>query len=269
MRQRCLVLVESNTSGSGRLFARTALRLGLTPVLLAADPALYGYAQQDRLHVMTVDTTNAEALCAVCRRLGADFEIAGVTSSSEYYIESAAALARRLGLPAADPNAIRRCRDKGAQWRRLHEAGVPVPRSHCADNPTEAVAAAERLGWPVVVKPVSGSGSVGVRCCEDAAAVRAHSECLLEQRVNERGMAVPGQVLVQALIPGEEFSVESFGMRVIGVTRKHGGGPRFVAVGHDFPACVEPGTAAALGAIAVRTWRSWSWAGGPPIRSSA
>ena len=47
MRQRCLVLVESNTSGSGRLFARTALRLGLTPVLLAADPALYGYAQQD------------------------------------------------------------------------------------------------------------------------------------------------------------------------------------------------------------------------------
>ena len=40
-------------------------------------------------------------------------------------------------------------------------------------------------------------------------------------------------------------------MRVIGVTRKHGGGPRFVAVGHDFPACVVPGTAAALGAIAV------------------
>ena len=142
---------------------------------------------------MTADTTNAEALCAVCRRLGADFEIAGVTSSSEYYIESAAALARRLGLPAADPNAIRRCRDKGAQWQRLHEAGVPVPRSRCADNPAEAVAAAEQLGWPVVVKPVSGSGSVGVRCCEDANAVRAHSEGLLEQRLTSAAWPSPAR----------------------------------------------------------------------------
>lgn len=33
-----LVLVESNTTGTGRMFAAAARRLGLTPVLLAAEP---------------------------------------------------------------------------------------------------------------------------------------------------------------------------------------------------------------------------------------
>lgn len=35
---RTLLLVESNTTGTGRLFARRARELGYEPVLAAADP---------------------------------------------------------------------------------------------------------------------------------------------------------------------------------------------------------------------------------------
>src|SRR5260370_592404 len=42
-----LVLVESNTTGSGRAFCARARDLGLRPVLLARDPGRYPYAARD------------------------------------------------------------------------------------------------------------------------------------------------------------------------------------------------------------------------------
>ena len=42
-----LALVESNTTGSGRLFCSCARRLGLRPVLIARDPDRYPYVRAD------------------------------------------------------------------------------------------------------------------------------------------------------------------------------------------------------------------------------
>ena len=51
-----VILVESNTSGTGRLFIAGARALGMEPLLLAADPARYAYVHADRVHVVQVDT---------------------------------------------------------------------------------------------------------------------------------------------------------------------------------------------------------------------
>ncbi len=168
MSRRCLVLVESNTSGSGEIFARTAIRMGLTPVLLAAVPEIYRYVPMEGLQVVQLDTSNQQAVADVCREIGTAFEIAGVTSSSEYYVPTVAWLARELHLPGPDEQPIRKCRDKASQIERLQGAGVPVPGFRCVDSVEDAVAAGQELKWPVVVKPVSGSGSVAVRYCPSA-----------------------------------------------------------------------------------------------------
>ncbi len=48
-------------------------------------------------------------------------------------------------------------------------------------------------------------------------------------------------MLVEEYVPGPEFSVETFGVEVVGTTAKHlGPAPWFVEYGHDFPAHPEP-----------------------------
>lgn len=228
-----VVLLESNTTGTGRLFARAAASLGYEPVLMCADPDRYPYAAEDGLRVEVLDTTDEDAVLAAARAL----EPVGVTSSSEYFIAPAAAIAAALRLPGADAEAIRNCRDKAIQRRTLAAAGVPVPAFRAAETVEEAVAAAVDLGVPVVLKPVSGSGSIGVRLCSAAEEVAAHAATLLAQAVNERGIPVPGRLLVEELAVGPEYSAEAFGGRVVGIVRKHlSPPPAFLEVGHDFPA---------------------------------
>src|SRR5262245_49942824 len=108
-----LVLVESNTTGTGRLFCSAARAIGLRPVLFARDPDRYPYVAADRIDSRVLDTRDPAAILAGCAELAGS--VAGVTSSSEYSIAIAAEVARVLGRPHPDPDAVRACRDKGAQ----------------------------------------------------------------------------------------------------------------------------------------------------------
>lgn len=231
-----LVLVESNTTGTGRMFAAAARRLGMTPVLLAAEPGRYPYAALDGLAVRQLDTSDAGALRDAVQALRREHDVVGVTTSSDYYVVAAARLAGELGLPGADAGALVRCRDKGAQRRALAAAGVAGPMwIECADA-FEAAAAAAAIGAAVVVKPVEGSGSVGVRLCRDEQEAGQHAARLLAVRHNERGLPIAARVLVEAVLPGDEVSVEIVAGQVIGVTGKHlGAPPSFVEIGHDAP----------------------------------
>ncbi|HET9317300.1 MAG TPA: ATP-grasp domain-containing protein [Vicinamibacteria bacterium] len=232
-----LVLVESNTSGTGRLFVRLARRLGLEPLLLATEPSRYAFVAEEAVDAIRIDTADRRPLLTLCRRLLSDGGLAGVLSSSDHYVAMAAHLAARLGLPGPRPLAVRRCRDKFRQRRRLHAAGVAVPAFREALTPTEAVEAARTIGSSVVVKPVRGTGSVGVRLCRGASDVREHAEALLGQRSNERGLPVASRILVEEYVSGPEYSIETFDGSIVGVTRKLlGPEPRFVEVGHDHPA---------------------------------
>lgn len=53
-------------------------------------------------------------------------------------------------------------RDKSVTNAYLRAAGIPVPDGHVVRTPDEGVAAARKIGYPVVVKPVDGLGGFGV-----------------------------------------------------------------------------------------------------------
>ena len=248
-----LAFIESNTSGTGRLFARIAAENGVQPLLLTADAARYPYVVQDQVEVLQVNTQDEDAILSACRRLSAERGIAGVTSSSEYFVAAAAKIAGQLGLPAPESEAIAACRDKHLQRLRLAAEGIDSPLFRLATSADEAVTAAEEIGFPVVLKPVYGSGSIGVKLCEDAAAVTAHAGELLSQRENERGQPIPQRILVEELVTGQEYSVETFNMVAIGVTRKYLGSlPAFVEVGHDYPAVLNAELERSISQIALR-----------------
>lgn len=257
-----LVMVESNTTGTGRLFCAAAQRLGYRPMMFTRDPARYPYVAEDEIPHEVLDTTDLAALLRA--GAGLDGRIAGVTSSSEYSIGIAGAFARELGLPHQDPDAVAVCRDKSAQRARLGEAGLPGPRFASARTPGDAVAAAIDIGLPVVIKPVAGSGSIGVRLCTTGSEVRAAAGHILE--TDHRELALPPQdsVLVEEYLDGPEYSVEVLGTRVVGITRKHlGPEPYFVETGHDFPAPLAEPERAALAEAALAALRALGLGHGP------
>ncbi|MBV9823614.1 MAG: ATP-grasp domain-containing protein [Actinobacteria bacterium] len=243
-----LVLLESNTTGSGRRFCAAARRFGLRPVVFARDPDRYPYLAEDRIEVRRLDTGDRQAVHGAVTELPGG--VAGVTSSSEYFVAAAAELAAELDRPHPDPGAVAACRDKGIQRRLLHDGGLAGPAFAVATDPGQAADRARELGMPVVLKPASGSGSVGVRLCSGADEVTEAAEAVLA------GLAgIPAQraVLVEQYLDGPEFSVETFGTRVVGITAKHvGAAPYFVETGHDFPAALPAATGAALAEAAVR-----------------
>jgi argininosuccinate lyase len=252
----CLGFIESNTTGTGRLFALAARSIGVSPLLFTANPDRYGYVTREGIEVVPVETSNESALLTACRNINSNRQLVGVASSSEYFVGAAATIARQLGLPGPDPDAIAHIRDKGKQRELLRAADVAVPDFRVVESPSEAVAAAEVLGLPAVVKPVTGSGSVGVRLCRSYKEVETHAGQLLGQTENERGLPMPGRILIEQFITGLEFSVETFGDSVIGVTKKYlGPPPNFVEIGHDFPAELP---SADLNALQTTTLRALS-----------
>ncbi|WP_420309844.1 ATP-grasp domain-containing protein [Streptomyces sp. YS-B37] len=239
MTRDVFVLVESNTTGTGRLFPAAARSLGLHPVLLAADPSRY--ASVGGAEVVRTDTDDVRAVVEACRGLAVGRRVAGVATSSDYYVETAAAAAVVLGLPANSPADLAGVRDKGTQRARLAAAGVRVPRFTVAGTVDEVLAAAAETGYPVVVKPVTGSGSLGVLLCADPEQAADHGRALFARGSDERGRAVPRRVTVEEFVSGAEYSAEVLDGTVAGITAKHlGAQPLFVETGHDFPAALAP-----------------------------
>jgi cyanophycin synthetase len=89
--------------------------------------------------------------------------------------------------------------DKDLTTRLLGAAGLPVPRQESVRNADQAARAADRIGYPVVVKPLDGNHGRGV-CLglPDAAAVREAFVVAEEQ--SRRGV-----VVVESFITGKDY----------------------------------------------------------------
>jgi [lysine-biosynthesis-protein LysW]---L-2-aminoadipate ligase len=65
---------------------------------------------------------------------------------------------RRWGIPTLnDAEAVRLCDDKAENSLALESAGIPTPRTLIAFDVASAIRACETVGYPAVLKPVTGS----------------------------------------------------------------------------------------------------------------
>jgi argininosuccinate lyase len=190
--------------------------------------------------------------------------VAGIYSSSEYYVGASAMLAMERGLPAPDPEAIAICRNKWRQRVRHRDMGVPVPNFRLLESPDQLTETLRAIPLPVVLKPTEGSGSVGVKLCHTLEEAQEHATRLLARTRNERGLPLPEEFLVEQYIRGPEYSAETFGTSVIGLTAKHvTPEPWFVETGHDFPAPLEAERAHEISRTVLRALRAVGMLWGP------
>ncbi|HEX5742067.1 MAG TPA: pyridoxal-phosphate dependent enzyme [Pilimelia sp.] len=243
-RPPALVFVEANTTGTGMLALRAAGRLGYEAVLAAAEPGRYADLAQTGATVVRCATDDPAALRAAVERHCGSWRVAGVTTTSEFYLTAAAELARAVGLPGGRAEALAACRDKGRLRATLTAGGLPQPRFEVVRAAADAAAAARRVGSPCVVKPVDDSGSTRVVRCADAAAAAAAAADVLAVTVNGRGQPTAGAALVEEYLEGPEYSVEMFGVDgaqvLLGIVEKEvTGAPHFVECQHIVPAAVS------------------------------
>jgi biotin carboxylase len=95
----------------------------------------------------------------------------------------------------------------------------------------------QRVGFPAVVKPVDGSGSLWVRRVDDLHELRDYLSRAGAGPLDDMGQRVGDRLLVESYIEGPEFSIEGYAtsshIEVVAVTEKClGPEPYFVEVCH-------------------------------------
>jgi len=104
--------------------------------------------------------------------------------------------------------------DKSLTNRLLDSAGLPVPRSEVVDSADGAVAAARRLGFPCVVKPLDGNHGRGVHLDlrSDEQVRAAFDGALRESRA--------GDVVVETYVAGNDYRVLVIGGHLAAVAER-------------------------------------------------
>ena len=86
--------------------------------------------------------------------------------------------------------------NKSQTNRVLGSIGLPVPRQGVVDTLETAVEAASRLGYPVVIKPLSSDHGLGV-----SVGVANEAET---RKAFEKALSLSEQVIVEELVPGDD-----------------------------------------------------------------
>jgi propionyl-CoA carboxylase alpha chain len=169
-------LLIANRGEIARRVQRTAHRMGIGTVAIYAD------GDADAPFVREADTaialggrTSAETyldidkVIAACRRAGADAVHPGYGFLSENAGFAEAVTAAGLTWVGPPPAAIRAIGDKLSAKRLMQRIGVPTLDAHEIRADDDAGAAAERIGYPVLIKASAGGGGRGMRIVESPA----------------------------------------------------------------------------------------------------
>jgi biotin carboxylase len=111
----------------------------------------------------------------------------------------AARLRERFGIPGMSVDAVTGFRDKQLMKERVKAAGLRVPHSFRVRTEGEIREAAERLGFPLILKPIAGAGS--------ADTYRVNSKAELETVM--RAMRHVTEASCEEFIEGEEFTYDT------------------------------------------------------------
>jgi cyanophycin synthetase len=104
--------------------------------------------------------------------------------------------------------------DKKLTNRLLASAGLPVPRSEVVRSEDEALTAARRIGFPVVVKPLDGNHGRGV-------ALELETEEEIRQGFQRaRDQSRRGVVVVESFVKGKDYRVLVIGGHMVAVAQR-------------------------------------------------
>ncbi len=155
-------------------------------------------------------TIDGPAMAKAALAVNEDDPVSGVLCWDEGRIHATSYIAEALGLRNGDPAVIWRLRDKAQTRAALDGTGVDQPRSTPVSTLEEALAAAEAIGYPVVLKPRGLGASLGVVKVDDPAALRESFEFTRDTTAPDPVVySSEHPVLVEECVFGEEISIDA------------------------------------------------------------
>ena len=147
-------------------------------------------ASLDNVEVVTADVGDFESLMRI-----ADSSFERIVTSHELLLEIVAQANEALGLPGLSVETVRDALDKSRLKAALNAAGISTPRHQLVTGFAEAQRFAREIGFPIVLKSLSGSGAL--------ATFVVHSEDDLKRII---GL---GPFLAEQYITGQELCVDT------------------------------------------------------------
>ncbi|MBU0916410.1 acetyl-CoA carboxylase biotin carboxylase subunit [Aquabacterium parvum] len=196
---------------------RTARKLGYRTV------AVYSEADAQAPHVSLADEAvcigpaaaaqsylNVGALLAACRKTGANALHPGYGFLSENADFAQACADAGVTFIGPGPEAIRVMGDKAGAKRAMIEAGVPCAPGYLGDKQDDAtlIEQAERMGYPLLVKAVSGGGGRGMRLVHEKAEL---AQAITSARREAQNAFGDGTLMLERLIlDGRHIEIQVF-----------------------------------------------------------
>lgn len=173
-------------------------------------------------YVVAKSLLDGDETVRLAREIASADPVERVETIDEPAVVTAAHVREALGVPGTTVAQATLCRDKAAMkdaWRR---AGIPCAASAPVTSAADAIAFAEREGWPVVLKPAQGFGTLDT--------VRADSRADLDAALARLAPSPTRRFVAEEYVDGHEGFHDAI---VAGGRIVH----RFV--GHYHPTCLE------------------------------
>lgn len=220
-----------------------AKRLGLDLTLLQKKAAML---PEDFLLADQVVTCDLEspAVPELLSTLHAVKPFDAVVSFQELGVINATVTGERLGVAHNAMRPVMLTTDKGAMRAHLAAHGIATIPFVVADSVETVTAFGRDCGWPIILKPIEGTGSKQIHKLHEEAEVAGAYAAIMKDFPNRPPIA-------EKFIVGPEVSVEAFSWKgehaVLTVTDKTtSGAPYFVETGHSMPSALAPETVAAI-----------------------
>ncbi len=162
------VLIFAKTTQTKTPYDEWLAGAGIEPIILAPDefaptyqhlPNVHGFANYD--HNQLVEKTALQ--------LARSHTLVGIFARGEADVIRAAQLRELLDLPGQKTASALAFRNKVIMKDRLRGSGVRVPAYRAIDSAYSVLGFVAEHGYPVVIKPFSGSGSIGTHVIRDDA----------------------------------------------------------------------------------------------------
>jgi formate-dependent phosphoribosylglycinamide formyltransferase (GAR transformylase) len=196
-----VVMISPGYPAEMAYFTRALAAVGARVIGLGDQPpdALPHAARSSLAHYEHVNLSDGDAVLRALRGLSQHVSIDQVECLWEPYMILAARIREAFGLPGMTVEQTVPFRDKEQMKRTLDAAGIRTPWHVSTSSVAGVWEAAERIGYPLIVKPIAGAGSADTYRVDSAAQLGEVLPLLAH---------VP-QLSVEEFVDGEELTFDT------------------------------------------------------------
>jgi len=175
-------------------------RMGYRVIALDGNPQAPGLRAADK--GIVVDLRNTEAVICIAREVNASCIVPAPLGA---VLTTVGAVNDAMGWRGISHRSAVACTDKAVMRRALSKKGISQPNFRLAHSPNDVRAAVRALELPVVLKPVRGSGSLGVALIS----TEGDLDLQLAKAQATGQFKVVGGMLVESALLGSEYGVDA------------------------------------------------------------